>query len=107
MLKGVFTKNKKKLLLGPNQKCYRQKREGTSLRKHVRGCIIGPEIASVNLVMIKRGEKEVEGLTDVRVDRRLGPKRANKIRKLFNLPKHSDNRGQKDANKVKVDNIDV
>jgi len=36
------------------------------------------------------GEKEIEGLTDVTVPRRLGPKRANKIRKLFNLSKEDD-----------------
>lgn len=46
-------------------------------------------------------------MTDAKVDRRLGPKRANKIRKLFNLPKHSDFRGQQNHDKIKVHNIDV
>merc|ERR1712032_601279 len=32
---------------------------------------------------------EVAGLTDDTVPRRLGPKRANKIRKLFNLSKYA------------------
>lgn len=36
------------------------------------------------------GPKEIEGLTDVTIPRRLGPKRANKIRKLFNLTKLDD-----------------
>lgn len=31
--------------------------------------------------------QDVAGLTDVQLPRRLGPKRANKIRKLFNLAK--------------------
>merc|ERR1711970_1228470 len=33
---------------------------------------------------VRKGEAEIPGLTDSIVDRRLGPKRANKIRKLFN-----------------------
>lgn len=36
------------------------------------------------------GENEIPGLTDNTVPRRLGPKRANKIRKLFNLTKEDD-----------------
>lgn len=36
------------------------------------------------------GEQEIEGLTDKTIPRRLGPKRANKIRKLFNLTKEDD-----------------
>ena len=41
----------------------------------------------LNLVVVKKGEKEIEGLTDTTRPRRLGPKRANKIRALFNLSK--------------------
>lgn len=36
------------------------------------------------------GPTEIAGLTDVTVPRRLGPKRANRIRKLFNLTKEDD-----------------
>lgn len=36
------------------------------------------------------GEQEIPGLTDTSVPRRLGPKRASKIRKLFNLTKLDD-----------------
>ena len=36
------------------------------------------------------GEKDIPGLTDTTVPRRLGPKRASKIRKLFNLSKEDD-----------------
>merc|ERR1712019_17482 len=39
--------------------------------------------------------------------RRLGPKRANKIRRMFLLPKHSDNLKKKSDNNVKVDRWDV
>ncbi len=36
------------------------------------------------------GDNEIAGLTDTTVPRRLGPKRASKIRKLFNLTKQDD-----------------
>ena len=36
------------------------------------------------------GEGEIAGLTDSTVPRRLGPKRASKIRRLFNLSKQDD-----------------
>ena len=36
------------------------------------------------------GEKDIPGVTDTTIPRRLGPKRASKIRKLFNLSKEDD-----------------
>ncbi|KAK0181355.1 hypothetical protein PV327_003647 [Microctonus hyperodae] len=42
------------------------------------------------LVIIKKGEQEIPGLTDKNLPRRLGPKRAGRIRKLFNLSKEDD-----------------
>lgn len=107
MKNGVLTKTKKKLLLAPFTSGYKHKREGTSMRRTVRGAIIGSSIASVNLILLVKGEKEIAGLTDAKIERRLGPKRANKIRKLFNLPKHSDFRGQEKHDRIKVHNIDV
>ena len=107
MKQGVATKAKLKLLLQPGTSGYFARREGTAKRKTVRGCIVGSELAAINFVLVRKGEAEIAGLTDVTVPRRLGPKRANKIRKLFNLPKHSDNLGAKDAPKLKVDPTDV
>jgi len=48
---------------------------------------VGNDIAVLSLSIAKKGEKEIPGLTDIDVPRRLGPKRANKIRKLFALKK--------------------
>merc|ERR1712130_1044196 len=59
-------------------------------RKAVRGCIVGPDIASLSLSIIKRGEQDLPGLTDTKVPRRLGPKRVGKIVKMFNLTKDDD-----------------
>lgn len=42
------------------------------------------------LILPSSGEKDIPGLTDTTVPRRLGPKRASKIRKLFNLAKEDD-----------------
>ena len=39
---------------------------------------------------VMSGEGEIAGLTDTTVPRRLGPKRASKIRRLFNLAKEDD-----------------
>jgi small subunit ribosomal protein S6e len=107
MKQGVITKAKLKLLLKEGSTGYFCRREGVALRKTVRGCIIGGELGAINMIIVQKGEKEIEGLTNANVPRRLGPKRANKIRKLFNLNRHSNNIGQKDAAKVKVDTLDV
>ena len=107
MKQGVATRGKVRLLLAPGTTGYRFGREGTRLRRTVRGCVIGNDQASISLVVVKKGDAEIPGLTDVSKPVRLGPKRANKIRKLFNLAKHSDNIGKKDAAKVDVDNFDV
>merc|ERR1719421_1040637 len=42
------------------------------------------------LVIAKKGDNELPGLTDTSHPRRLGPKRASKLRKLFNLSKEDD-----------------
>ena len=42
------------------------------------------------ILLWHEGEGEIAGLTDTTVPRRLGPKRASKIRRLFNLSKEDD-----------------
>ena len=71
-------------------KNYKPRRTGERQRKSVRGCIVGADLAVLNLVVTKKGEQEIPGLTDVDCPRRLAPKRASKIRKLFNLTKADD-----------------
>eukprot|EP00298_Acanthocystis_sp_HF-20_P010506 c18889_g1_i1.p1 GENE.c18889_g1_i1~~c18889_g1_i1.p1 ORF type:complete len:243 (+),score=51.49 c18889_g1_i1:67-795(+) len=89
MKQGVLCNHRVRLLLkgGP---CYRPRRSGERRRKSIRGCIISHDIAIVALVVVKKGEKDVAGLTDSTKPRRLGPKRASKIRKLFALTKEDD-----------------
>merc|ERR1711948_66403 len=47
----------------------------------------GPDLAVLSLVLVTKGSEELPGLTDDQRPRRLGPKRAANIRKLFNLEK--------------------
>ncbi|GAX12748.1 small subunit ribosomal protein S6e [Fistulifera solaris] len=90
MRQGVLTNTRVRLLCKKGHKAYRQRRAGERKRKSVRGCIVGNDIAVLNLVVTQIGENTVPGLTDDTVPRRLGPKRANNIRKLFNLTKEDD-----------------
>lgn len=87
MKQGVLSANRVRLLLHKGVSCYRPRRRGERKRKSVRGCIVASDLAVLNLVIVKKGDQEIPGLTDAPVPRRLGPKRANKIRKLFNLGK--------------------
>ncbi len=41
------------------------------------------DLAVIHLVIVKKGDEDLPGLTDKYIPRRLGPKRASKIRKLF------------------------
>jgi len=90
MKQGVLTNTRVRLLMGKGATCYKPRRKGERKRKSVRGCIVGADISVVHLVVVKKGDEEIEGLTDRNIPRRLGPKRASKIRKLFNLSKEDD-----------------
>ena len=90
MKQGVMIPNRVKLLLAKGHSCYRQRRAGERKRKSVRGCIVGNDLSVLALTIVKQGESEIEGLTDTQVPKRLGPKRANNIRKFFGLTKEDD-----------------
>jgi len=77
-------------LLKKGHSCYRPRRTGERKRKSVRGCIVDANMSVLALIVVRKGEKEIPELTDVNVPRRLGPKRASKIRKLYNLGKEDD-----------------
>merc|ERR1712205_42165 len=89
MMQGVLTPERV-LLLRKGSKCYRQRRTGEMKRKSVRGCIVSQELSVLNFVIVKKGEAELPGITDEEKPVRLGPKRATKIRKLFNLTEEDD-----------------
>ena len=87
MKQGVFAGTRVRLLLSPGAKGYRAKRKGERKRRSVRGCIVGPDIKLLSLTLIKKGDKDIPGLTETVKPRRLGPKRATGIRKLFGIEK--------------------
>ncbi|KAJ3312533.1 40S ribosomal protein S6 [Blyttiomyces sp. JEL0837] len=90
MKQGVLKPGRARLLLSKGHSCYRPRRTGERKRKTVRGCIVGPDISALSLVVVKQGDNDIPGLTDVNNPKRLGPKRASKIRKLFSLSKEDD-----------------
>lgn len=108
MLQGVLTNGRVRLLLREGMKCYNPRRKGERKRKSVRGCIVGHDISALNVVIVQKGANEIPGLTDKTVGKKLGPKRANKIKKLFNLEtdddvrKYAIGRIVKKGNKTKV-----
>jgi small subunit ribosomal protein S6e len=96
MIQGVLTSERVRLLLGEGHAGFqfhrRQKRKDTRKRKSVRGCITSVESALINMVIVKKGDKDIPGLTEegAALPNRMGPKRAGKIRKLWNLEKKDD-----------------
>jgi len=90
MKQGVLTNTRVRLLLADGHSCFRARRKGERKRKSVRGCIVGPDLSALQLIIVKKGDEELPDVTDKYVPRRLGPKRASKIRKLFNLSKEDD-----------------
>jgi len=93
MKQGVLLNHRTRLLLdGTTTGFHPWKRPGHRKRKSVRGCIIGPDIAVINAIIIKKGEQDLPGLTnpDSLRPKMRGPKRANHIRKLWGLSKEDD-----------------
>ena len=48
------------------------------------------DLSVLALSVVKQGEADIPGLTDVVHPKRLGPKRATKIRRFFSLSKEDD-----------------
>jgi len=90
MKQGILLPHRVRLLLADGHSCYRTRRTGERRRKSVRGCIVASDIAVLSLVIVKQGDAEIPSLTDTVLPKRLGPKRATKIRKFFNLSKEDD-----------------
>ena len=59
MKQGVATQKRVKLLLKAGLSCYRPRRTGERKRKSVRGCIVGADLAVLNLVIVKQNRVDV------------------------------------------------
>lgn len=90
MKQGVMHPTRVRLLLSDGHSCYRPRRTGERKRKSVRGCIVAMDLSVLALSIVKQGDNDIPGVTDVVHPKRLGPKRATKIRKFFGLTKDDD-----------------
>lgn len=90
MKNGVLTDKRVRLLLAKGSSGYRCTEKGIKKRKSVRGCIVSDEISVLSLIILKVGDNEITGLTDVTNDVSHLPKRANKLRRMFDIPKGED-----------------
>merc|ERR1719181_554434 len=64
MKQGVLSNSRVRLLFKKGMSCYRERRAGMRKRKSVRGCIVGPDLAAMSLILVKKGDDEIPGLTD-------------------------------------------
>ncbi len=90
MVQGVLVNTRVRILLTKGSAYYRPRRTGERKRKSVRGCVVGPDLSVIHLNLVKKGDKEIPGLTDDVKPARLGPKRANYVRKYFDLAEDAD-----------------
>merc|ERR1712193_308595 len=90
MKQGVMHPTRVRLLLSDGHSCYRPRRTGERKRKSVRGRIVGMDLSVLALAIVKKGDAELPGVTDTVHPKRLGPKRATKIRRFFGLSKEDD-----------------
>ncbi|KAI4550517.1 hypothetical protein MJG53_018939 [Ovis ammon polii x Ovis aries] len=72
---GVLTHGRVRLLLSKGHSCYRSRRTGERKCKSVRGCTVDANLSVLNLVIMKKEEKDIPGITDTTVPRHLGLKR--------------------------------
>merc|ERR1719150_968918 len=74
MKQGVLTNGRVRLLLKKGHSCFRERRAGQKKRKSVGGCIVDANLSVLSMIIVKKGETEIPGLTDDTKPRRLAPK---------------------------------
>merc|ERR1719203_88568 len=57
MKQGILCNHRVRLLFKKGMSCFRERRKGCRKRKSVRGCIVGNDIATLSLVVVKKGEQ--------------------------------------------------
>merc|ERR1712232_734325 len=62
MKQGILCNNRVRLLFKKGMSCYRERRKGCRKRKSVRGCVVGPDLAVMSLVVEKKGDADIDGL---------------------------------------------
>ena len=77
------------MLMKSCHKCFKPRRNGFKKKKSVRGSIVAGDIKMLQLSVVVAGETPIPGLTDVVAEKRLGPKRANKLRKFYGASRNA------------------
>ncbi|KAG5859682.1 ribosomal protein S6e [Encephalitozoon hellem] len=91
MVDGHLTKKRVRPLLSKGDAGYRCRRKGVRRRKSVRGSIVSEEICVLNLIILRPGEKDIDGLTNVVNDVSHLPRKESKLRKMFAVPDEEKN----------------
>jgi small subunit ribosomal protein S6e len=116
MKPGVAVNSRVRLLLARGSVGYRKHvgRSGERKRRTVRGSIVATDIVVLNMVVVRSGEEKISEL-ETQHPRLLLPKRANKVRRLLNLPadanpikhmpKHKNGKTKKHFHRVKVQRL--
>lgn len=90
MSKKYLTPNRVRPLLKKGDTGYRCRRRGVRKRKSVRGAIVSEEINVLSLIIIKVGNQDLDGVTNIIKPRTHLPKREEKLIKMFNVPENED-----------------
>jgi len=90
MKQGILLNHRTRILFKARGSGFKPRRTGHRKRKSVRGCIISSDLAAIFLRVVKKGEKEIDGVTNVDRPNRLGPKRRGNIIKTFALDRKKD-----------------
>jgi small subunit ribosomal protein S6e len=90
MKQGIMSNTRVRILFRKRGTNYKPSRTGERKRKSVRGCIYGPDLAAIQLRIVKKGEAEINGVTDIQRPNRLGAKRRMNIVKTFSLDLKKD-----------------
>jgi len=90
MKQGILINHRTRILYKAHGTGFNPKRDGHRKRKSVRGCICNSDLAAIFLRVVKKGEKEIDGVTNVDRPNRLGPKRRGNIIKTFGLDRKKD-----------------
>lgn len=102
---GMYKSGRVRVLKQPGTFGYqpwRARRNGSRRRRVVKGCVLDAGTIAVSLVFVKKGDEEIHGVTDRVLPKTHGPKRASKIRKLFNLSALDDVRKYVIKKNVKI-----
>merc|ERR1712013_704532 len=59
MKQGVLCNHRVRLLFKKGMSCFRERRRGSRKRKSIRGCVVGPDLAALALIVLKKGPEEI------------------------------------------------